>query len=346
MSLARSNSTFFEDITQHDKICLVNGYTREESKEKIPPEIARIFYDYYEHASCWTINKEMLAKISSQDCIDKEFTSSSFAYNDHNPDLQWVLKCKGYKAHDTGDHCFQFWLDLNPWPSRSVSCITAACTLTLFAKHKMIRKFKKTKQFQYYYTTALTNELNRLPVTELTDYESITIGVYIDFLGVEFEDADDEELGTEYQKPYDLILQRPAIKIDEEIEFEWKINDELLGELKNAKVGNIFYSKTFGIGGNWCLSIAPNGDRYERRDNVILSVHLLRVKAMELDVQPVKGDYELKLIADGAETTFTEPASFRYYSWWYWPELTFSNEKFQSISTVTIKAKIWNISVD
>ena len=95
------------------------------------------------------------------------------------------------------------------------------------------------------------------------------------------------------------MLQNQQIEIDEEIEFEWKIDEEMLKEWKIAEPEKSFYSKTFGIAGNWCLWIAPNGKTQEKKGQVRLAAHLLRVN--DGSKYNVVCKYKLMMICDGEE---------------------------------------------
>ena len=66
------------------------------------------------------------------------------------------------------------------------------------------------------------------------------------------------------------------IEIDKKIKYEWKISDEMLNEFKMSEPGKIFMSNSFGIDGNWCLCILPNGRDKDDKGYVCLGLNLLR----------------------------------------------------------------------
>ena len=134
------------------------------------------------------------------------------------------------------------------------------------------------------------------------------------------------------------------VGIDKEIVFEWKIDAEMLKEWKIAPIGQRYYSKAFGVGGNWCLWIAPKADRSERKDNVILALMLLRVS--DGACYDVICQYKMRMICDGEESEYEEPAEFQMdSSFWHWETGTLLTHKLEGVSNVQIFVNIWNIAV-
>ena len=118
----------------------------------------------------------------------------------------------------------------------------------------------------------------------------------------------------------------------------------MLKECKVAKMGKIFYSRTFGKGGNWYISVAPNGDEIKRQGDVILCTGLLRCNPGIKYDYSLDCKYRFTMICDGEETSFEEPATFKMDSSnWYLPKGTYSTEKLHNVSDVQIKIKIWDV---
>ena len=141
-----------------------------------------------------------------------------------------------------------------------------------------------------------------------------------------------------------LVLRVMRFHIDEEIAYEWIIDEELLEEWKLAKPGEKYQSDSFGVGGNWCLSMLPNGEDWTAVGFVILGLDSLRMSVKpEFTIECV---YKLTLVVDGEELEFEEEAEFSYHDndyAWIWPLDMYSNEKLQNVSSLQIYAKIWNI---
>ena len=187
----------------------------------------------------------------------------------------------------------------------------------------------------------LQNAMNHLRDT--LPYDELTNAALASWCTEFFE----QEFKKKNMRKFSALLcqnefESKQIDINREILWEWQIDDNILKQWKNARVGQRFYSDTFGVGGNWCMLSAPNGDGKDNTGDFVLAVRLLRLD--DGIHYNVVCQYELKMIIDGEEIAFDEPAEFRMdQSFWYWPEQTLSTDKFRNMSTVQIYVKIWDI---
>lgn len=331
-----SAATFPEDLTKYTKTCLIAGYTRRVNCN-IPSEIIALFYDYYDISKYWKINPELLSKMK-QATNFQTFDSEGIKYEFNGTMIEWYSQVT---PNEMGH--FRYYIYFRSLPS-NVKSIVAICKLSLKGSKSdhhnngnndmnIIRMMKRAKNF--------TNEKNytgsnlglSLKHIESLEYKSLEFETYIDFIAVEYEPQ---------IKSYQFYDEK--IEIDDEIEFEWKVDETMLKEWKKAEPGKAFYSKTFGKGGNWCMWIEPNGDDWQRK-GVILGINLLRVT--DGIKYNVACNYKLTMICDGKEISFQEPAEFRMDSkFWYWaPEKSYSNQDFQNVSQVQIYLKIWDIKL-
>ena len=72
-----------EDLTKDNKICLINGYTRQQYKQDISSDIIKLFYNYYELSIYWSIDNELLSEMSGAKNYQK-FTSKRYQYTFNN----------------------------------------------------------------------------------------------------------------------------------------------------------------------------------------------------------------------------------------------------------------------
>eukprot|EP01084_Bolivina_argentea_P168231 291805_1 len=322
----QSKTTYTEDLTKKNRICLVHGYVRDQHKEDIPAEIIRLFYEYFETATYWKMNENLFSQMKLAK-YDQTFYSKRFKYDVNNTIIEFYIQMEIVIINAESNHC-KYWIMMDTTTS-NVNSIIAICKCSIFSDERTIRMFKQAQVFtkEIQWTGGECFQLN-----EIDDKESPQFEVVIDFIAIEND-----------QKCL-VYLNNHDFEIDKELEFEWKIEAEMLKEWKNAPVGKTYYSKTFGKGGNWCMYVAPNGDIHEDNGYVVLFADLLRVN--DGINYKVVCKYRFIMICDGVEISFEEPAEFEMdHNVWFWPKNTYSAERLQSVSTVTVYMKIWDIEV-
>ena len=322
-----------EDLAKDNKVCLVNGYTREQSQDDIPSEIIKLFYDYYDIATYWKIDKELLSEMREAKTY-QQFHSTKFKYTVNNTVIEWYLEIV---PNESG--YFRHYITVKPWPDniKSVICIgrmsLSGCKDD--GKHNTtIRLIKRATIFtkkNYYFASRHSLKLKDI---ENMNFDALLFEASIDFIAV--------RSNTTYGLPYYINGQK--FDIDKEIEVKLEIDDGMVKEWKSASAGKVFYLKTFGKTGNWSLWIAPNGETRKRRGNVVLALTLLRVND-GID-HNVTCKYKFEMICDGEVISFEEPAEFIMdQSYWHWPEDTYLTTQLQDISSVQISVKIWDIEI-
>ena len=108
------------------------------------------------------------------------------------------------------------------------------------------------------------------------------------------------------------------------------VTDKMLEEWKEAEQWKEYCSHTFGIDGNWCMTIKPYGNEWDDKGNVILGLRLLRMSQGIQNMVACK--YRLRMKVDDKEIVFEEAADMEYDAGWVCSDLTLSNDKFKNVS--------------
>ena len=182
----QSYPTFSEDLTREHKLCLVEGYSREQYQKDIPTEISNLFYDYYEQSSYWSINEESLSRMKqAKNC--EEFFSNTFTYN--NTNIQWYIQSCPNGWGDEQIGLFRYWIFFDPWPTNIIS-ISAMCKMALYADDVRMEITKRARTFKSD-QNGFGNSLH-FPLSEIQSMscKSLTIEAFMEFISIEFYGPD------------------------------------------------------------------------------------------------------------------------------------------------------------
>ena len=255
-------------------------------------------------------------------------------------DIKWQIIIKPNVRFDEiaikGLNYCEFWIRF-PDLSSNIKSIIAIFKIQISANGGKIGRSIKAPHSFNAKSLAMGNPEYCVPLKELEKYDSLMVESYLDIMNIEI----DETSVNPVRIP---ILSKQDIPIDKKIVYEWIIDNDLLNEWKSAKPGNKYQSNTFGIGGNWCLTMLPNGDDWKGIGYTILGLDSLRMGEKSGTI--IKCKCKLTMLADKKKIEFWEEAQFDYDDYdyaWIWPENTFSHDQLQKISSLKIIVKIWDI---
>eukprot|EP01084_Bolivina_argentea_P196764 337295_1 len=170
---------------------------------------------------------------------------------------------------------------------------------------------------------------NLLPFDECKKYEQLTFSADLEILSI---------LNENIFKPQ-FIKQIKLNAFDEQIQFEWKVDETLFDTFKNCRTGEIFYSDTFGVDNNFCLMCYPKGNRTWGNQNVQVYIVLLKSTYM-CDFVKIKYGIEVKSEMDNFYRKISAGCGSISYQYPMGNRASRHQFKIEELSSVTITATV------
>ena len=271
----------------HVQNCLVDGFTR---RSLWFDSLRALCLLYYDETTSWDIDestfREMMAAPNGRPF-----------FNEWTPCNRWQISyCLTMYPNGREPECAGYvkWgIEFDGLPD-SVVAVVAMLQLTMYGRTRggewvEVRSFKRPNVFTDEFSS-IGNYRYSLRKETLAQYTALRVSAFVDVMDVEYNDPSS---CSEEEEEEDAIEFIPTpIRLEKHRQFEWRIEDRVLGAMKNEvvqrRVGRIFLSPSFGVGGNWALY-----GRFNANDGVDIGLRLLRLPVPNR-IRSVAVDYWLE----------------------------------------------------
>eukprot|EP00485_Elphidium_margaritaceum_P006209 CAMPEP_0202704018 /NCGR_PEP_ID=MMETSP1385-20130828/16776_1 /ASSEMBLY_ACC=CAM_ASM_000861 /TAXON_ID=933848 /ORGANISM="Elphidium margaritaceum" /LENGTH=396 /DNA_ID=CAMNT_0049361957 /DNA_START=53 /DNA_END=1243 /DNA_ORIENTATION=+ len=265
-------SLFSDKSLDHHRrrhVLLIHAYIRHVIQfAAYPVELAGIIVSFYDEHIYWTIQGEDMDRFRKTS-NGRAMYGPHFELNKHIR-FQLTLCPNGWKTNQNGS--VQFYIELKHLPSyiEDIVILYQLRNVETGAQCKKIRKFTKSLDAQSWGT-------NNLRMHECDDNDVLQFIALVKLLRVRFKtESENNNNNNNKQRQLQSLIYIERMQMPKYIEFEWKIEGQLLHEFRHCKQGKFFYSPSFGNGA-FCFEIAPNGWHSSNRGRVMVYLRLLQL---------------------------------------------------------------------
>ena len=264
-----------------NKVLAIAGYSRKNAlSQTIPDVILNLIVQFYNTAKFWTVSKETISAIPKPELFLQGDESTLFGPSFIINSIPFQLRLQR-----TSDAHLLLELYLKNIPSDMNYVITATVVLYCAETKTEYRKFASLDKGSY-----VCWRYHALLFKEALDHTQLNLSADVEVLSIE-EDEENEKGDKTEAETSNLAWFKPVEinPYNEEIRYEWNVDQEILNEFKNCHNGVSFWAPDrFGIGNNFCLYCTPNGCMPFDKGNCVLFIQSLALP------YPLKGGISVK----------------------------------------------------
>ena len=253
-----------------DRACLLTiGYIKENYNDAIPEDICHLVKLFYDKYFYWKVQKDEMKQFLA--ATNGEFLRSKSTFKVGDIEFECTLYPNGWNAIDIG--FVDILVLVKDMPS-TIEYFTVSgeigCHLSS-VNAKFLRRWTKIGSGWGFTVHKLM---------DCKDLKDIEFHCVLDILGIKYKDDADK---SDYKM---------AINVSKSAEYEWKIDQLQMEQLKNMHQGMSVCSDNFG-NNNLCISFRPNGFRSDGKYNGKLAINVICVR-IPFDISAMDVKYSIQ----------------------------------------------------